>query len=779
MRFISTLVFAIVATVCLAVDGQAGPYHVSLSTEPDVVPVGKARVTVRVTGKDGHAVSDATVTVFAKMPGMNMGEREESAAASGKDGTYIAPATFAMAGQYDVTLTVSGAEGTGKAVLNLNTGQSSSGKSAGGQAWWLIGGLVLVVGFVVWRMRATHQKVMLKGVLNRTVVLSLLLLAGAIGVGVWAVRNLRREGAMTPLEAQVMEMNTPAPEGALPVVLAEAKVESFAETINYSGQVVGFVEQDVVPRVAGLIVAMPVYVGDHVKRGQVLARLDTSQTDPMVAEKAAAVSNASQGVNVAASEYSQSQNMVEQARAEAQMATEEIREAKAMLESATASQAATASAAEAATAEQRAAQSELDAANADQTYQRQELERSRQLFGKGALSKDEWQLAVATAQKADAAAASAKSRLARAVAMATSARNEVKRAAADVTAATTKVTKAEANLKAKQAQVKTAQSGVKSAEARLGQSRAAVSEAGALLKGATTQRDYAELRAETDGVVTQRVVSPGVVVSPGQSLLKVAQVAPVRLQVNVPQQDLAKVRVGDEFQVRVAGSSSDPLVAKVTSVSPAVDPASRMGTVEALYDNSDKRFSPGQFIAAEIVVGVQEQSLVIPSDALVTETRGGKTLTKVWVATAGQGRLTVMEREVEVAGRSHDKVSVRAGLNEGERVVVSPFGLTDGMTVRSIEPLAKASGGALTIELNSEGYSPASFEIPAGKPVKLVFIRRVAETCGTSVKFPDLKIEVETPLNKPVTVDIPPQPAGKTLYFACPMDMYKGQAVVK
>ena len=129
-------------------------------------------------------------------------------------------------------------------------------------------------------MRATGQSVNAKGVLNRTVLVSLAMLAAAFAVGTWAVRNLRRESAMTPLEAQVMEMNTPAPEGSLPVTVAEVKEEPFASSISYSGQVVGFVDQDVIPRVTGTIVEMPVYVGDRVKRGQLLARLDTTQLDP-------------------------------------------------------------------------------------------------------------------------------------------------------------------------------------------------------------------------------------------------------------------------------------------------------------------------------------------------------------------------------------------------------------------------------------------------------------------------------------------------------------------
>ena len=84
-----------------------------------------------------------------------------------------------------------------------------------------------------------------------------------------------------------MEMNTPAPAGTTAVELATVRRGPIGETASYSGQAVGFVEQDVNARVTGAIVWMPYYVGDKVKKGQVLARLDTSQLDPELAERAA------------------------------------------------------------------------------------------------------------------------------------------------------------------------------------------------------------------------------------------------------------------------------------------------------------------------------------------------------------------------------------------------------------------------------------------------------------------------------------------------------------
>lgn len=780
LRTLIVMLLLVLATLGFALEGMAGPFRISLTTDPLIVPVGKAKVGLKVSDSQGKPVSGATIKVLAKMPGMNMGEREEVASAGSEPGTYSVPAVFSMAGQYDVTVSISAASGSGQAIFQLATGQSSDSASGSGSTWLIVLAVGTAVALVIWRMRKTGQKLSMHGLMSKSVWMSLALLALALAGGMWAVRNLRREGAMTPLEAQVMEMNTPAPEGALPVAVAEVKSEPFAATVTYSGQVSGFVEQDVVPRVGGKIVAMPVYVGDMVKRGQLLARLDTSQIDPMIAEKAAGVNNASQGVGVADAEFQQALNMVEQSRAEATMAETEVSEARSMLDAVRASRSSSSAAVDAANAEMRGAHAELDAATADQTYQSQELERMRLLHAKGAISKDEWQQAVAASQRAASAFASAKERLSKASSMASGAKSELTRAEADVSAANARVSKAEANHRAKLAQVKTAQSGVQSARAKIGQSRAAVSEASASLRGMATQRGYSELRADVDGVVTQRLVAPGVLVAPGQAVLKVAQVSPVRIQANVSQQDLARIKVGDQVQVRGAGQDDQVLVMSVTSVSPSVDPSSRMGVVEAVYSNENRQFSPGQFVSLEISVGSIASALVIPADAVVTESHNGQTVSKVWVVAADSpGKLSATLRQVEILGWAHGKAAVKTGLKQGERIVVAPFGLTEGMQVQVSSEPVKTSDDMVTVEITEDGYSPEIVQLPAGRPTKLVFVRRVAETCADIVEFPELGLRAETVLNKPVTVDIPAQKAGTKIKFACPMDMFIGQAVVK
>src|SRR6185312_13028050 len=107
---------------------------VDLTTNPAVVPVGKAKLIIKVTDQSGKPVTGAIVKAIAKMPGMVMGEREETAVPGMELGTYTAPAQFAMGGAYEATISISGPQGTGQAVLQLQTGQSTA--AAGGGVPW-------------------------------------------------------------------------------------------------------------------------------------------------------------------------------------------------------------------------------------------------------------------------------------------------------------------------------------------------------------------------------------------------------------------------------------------------------------------------------------------------------------------------------------------------------------------------------------------------------------------------------------------------------------------
>ncbi|MBX3150336.1 efflux RND transporter periplasmic adaptor subunit [Candidatus Obscuribacterales bacterium] len=208
---------------------------------------------------------------------------------------------------------------------------------------------------------------------------------------------------------------------------------------------------------------------------------------------------------------------------------------------------------------------------------------------------------------------------------------------------------AEAQVEQSQAKVREARNTRLAAQAALdtmihhvGHQYSAAQQAKAALKTSVIYEKYTRILAQEDGVVTKRLISPGVVVSPGMMVLKVAHVKQVRVQAEVASDDADRIRLGSKVTIKSSQSSSEEVEAKVTSIFPAADPASRTFTVEALIDNirdsqgssNDQvgsvgtyKFLPGQYVVMKISTG-EHEGLTVPTAAIIW--REGKA--QVWKA---------------------------------------------------------------------------------------------------------------------------------------------------
>ena len=119
-------------------------------------------------------------------------------------------------------------------------------------------------------------------------ILKLVMLGILLAAGAWALyANLRPE-------RPAMDMNMRITSGAtsFPVVVVPVERGLIAGAVIYTGSVVPFNEEDIYPRVTGRIVEMPVYPGDAVRPGQVLARLDNVELSSRLREAEAALAAA-------------------------------------------------------------------------------------------------------------------------------------------------------------------------------------------------------------------------------------------------------------------------------------------------------------------------------------------------------------------------------------------------------------------------------------------------------------------------------------------------------
>jgi RND family efflux transporter MFP subunit len=692
---------------------KAGPYHIELTTQAGVLPTtGGTKLLFKVTDGSGKAVEGVTLHSLTKMPAMNMGEREETATpVPGQPGLYTAPASFAMEGGYEDTLQVAGPLGSATAKITLSTGQNmaapaaSASTGAGSSLVPWIGALLAVafLAFVLVRMKQTGQPLSVRGIANRTVIGGLLLLGLIFWGAVYAVNHFRRPGAWTPIEAQSMEMNLPAPVGAAPVEIATVESGSMESSVRYTGQAVGYVEQEVTPRVTGVITWMPFYAGDRVKRGELLARLDTSQSAPQMAAQQGQVAIAQEGVGVAQKDYQQALAMINEAHAEVGTKQGAIDAARADVVAAEQERANAQAGLDAAQSMSSDAAAQLQATQADQQYWRDEMNREASLLKAGAVTQEEYQREKAQAQNADAKVRQAQARITQVQAQIRAAQSGIQKADAGIASAKAKQAQALSDLSAHEAHVRSAQAAADSAKQKIAQAEAGVQQARGMLASASATQGYSEIRSQTEGVITQRTISPGTLVSPGQVILKVAQISPIRLQANVTEADLQKVRVGSRVLVNNPTGSGRSLAAHITSIAPSIDPTARTGIVEAVVNNEDSRFLPGQYVTMDLSIGQDANTLHIPTRALRYHTSpSGNAISlqstpTVWVADPVPGQksqYTVHEVTVKTGMSDATKTEILSGLEAGQKVVTAGQDyLKDGDTV-SLVTTRVATGGA-------------------------------------------------------------------------------------
>lgn len=82
------------------------------------------------------------------------------------------------------------------------------------------------------------------------------------------------------------------------------------------------------------------------------------------------------------------------------------------------------------------------------------------------------------------------------------------------------------------------------------------------------------------------------------------------------------------------------------------------------------------------------------------------------------------------------------------------------------------------VVVSDMGYAPASIELKAGVPAKIVFKQESDSHCASQVMINDFNVPAtDLPIGKETIVEFTPSESG-TFSFTCGMDMMKGKIVV-
>jgi HlyD family secretion protein len=384
---------------------------------------------------------------------------------------------------------------------------------------------------------------------------------------------------------------------AIKVATEEVRLHDILESVSASGKIYPVSEVKMSPDVSGEIMDLFVEEGDSVRKGQVLATINS------ITYKAA--------VNRANAQLNQTRSSVSNANALLQQATAQLEQAKA-------------------------------------TY-----DRNLQLYQDKVISAVEFETARAAYKTA------------------------------------------EANFKGSAETIKGNQYGVASAQAN-------VSEAMQSLRKTT-------IYAPMSGIVSalfvkkgERVV--GTMQMAGTEMLRIADMSKMKVEVDVGENDIQKVKYGDTTSIEVEAYPSRKFKGVVVKISQSSTTAGQVAAVSALADQVtnytvgiqllaesyqdllalDTRhfpFRPGMSASVEILTKYENQVLAVPINAVTTREEeedaaadgaARKEKIKEYVFVIGKDNKTEL-REVTTSVQDNEFIKIVTGLKQGERVVVAPF----------------------------------------------------------------------------------------------------------
>lgn len=141
---------------------------------------------------------------------------------------------------------------------------------------------------------------------------------------------------------------------------------------------------------------------------------------------------------------------------------------------------------------------------------------------------------------------------------------------------------------------------------------AGIAETAAVIQQLRAQIAQTVIVAPDDGVVTKRDAHVGDITSPGKSLFAMVRQNRLELWAQVPQADLLGVRSGEPVRVRFNGRE---VAGRVRDVTPAVDNTTRLGTVRVALPGG-AGLKPGMFVNGELQQGTRQALVVPPGAVL-------------------------------------------------------------------------------------------------------------------------------------------------------------------
>lgn len=200
----------------------------------------------------------------------------------------------------------------------------------------------------------------------------------------------------------------------------------------------------------------------------------------------------------------------------------------------------------------------------------------------------------------------------------------------------------------------------------------------AALALAKARLEKTQILAPFHGVIGLRRVSVGDYVVPGQDLVNLEDLDPIKVDFRVPERFLPALAKGQKLAVQVDAFPGQDFDGQVYALDPRIDAAGRSIAIRATVPNDDQRLRPGLFARIKLAVAARPNAILIPEQAIVP--RGADRY--VFKVVADKAVMT----KVTLGLRRTGNVEIVEGLEPGDVVVTAgQLKIHDGAPVKVLK----------------------------------------------------------------------------------------------
>jgi RND family efflux transporter MFP subunit len=187
------------------------------------------------------------------------------------------------------------------------------------------------------------------------------------------------------------------------------------------------------------------------------------------------------------------------------------------------------------------------------------------------------------------------------------------------------------------------------------------------LENARDELEKFAVKAPFRGVITKLpYFTPGIEVASGQAMFEIMDYASMYLAIELSENVIDRVNVGQRVLVTNYNIKSDTLDGRVTQLSPAINEATRTFSGFIAIDNPALKLRPGMFVKGDIITLQKDGVLAVPKEIVRSQRNNSKSVFVI-------ERNMAAERNIKPGISDDTYIEVESGLNEDDKVVIKGY----------------------------------------------------------------------------------------------------------